>query len=308
MQLFGDRLHNSSHRRGTLSPLAIVLICAGAALLLAIIIGLFLNALLDDEAYERLTVGEQPEQEQNETNKTYTRDVHADAYVFGKEGESVWENLSEISITLNTPTGQVNYTSEVVEFLAMQSVSETALYDAMGEVNMFADFVSGVFYPQALYSEGSDLQYAAAAKECAMMREFLHAGGSEVLLCGIPFSRTDTASIIRYVKQVKAMAGDSPVGVSIPLAIARADGAWTLLESLAKECDFLAIDLSETASVGGAEQILTDARYYIQQYDMRVVLSEQQEDLILAAFVYPDVQIITHYTPALPPTTDQPIQ
>lgn len=308
MQLFGDRLHNSSHRRGTLSPLAIILICTGAALLLAIIIGLFLNALLDDEAYKRLTVGKQPEQEQNEIDKTYTRDVHADAYVFGKEGESVWENLSEISVTLNTPTGQVNYTSEVVEFLAMQSISKATLYDAMGEVNMFADFVSGVFYPQALYSEGSDLQYAAAAKECALMREFLHAGGSEVLLCGIPFSRTDTASIIRYVKQVKAMAGDSPVGVAIPLAIARADGAWTLLESLAKECDFLAIDLSETASVGGAEQILTDARYYIQQYDMRVVLSEQQEDLILAAFVYPDVQIITHYTPALPPTTDQPIQ
>ena len=307
MQPFGNRIHNT-HRRGTLSPLAIILICAGGALLLAIIIGLFLNASLDDEAYERLTVGEQPEIEQNESNKTYTRDVHADAYVFGKEGESVWENLSEISVTLNTPTGQINYTSEVVEFLAMQSISQTALYDAMGEVNMFADFVSGVFYPQALYSEGSDLQYAAAAKECALMREFLHAGGSEVLLCGIPFSRTDTASIIRYVKQVKAMAGDSPVGVAIPLAIARADGAWTLLESLAKECDFLAIDLSETASVGGAEQILTDARYYIQQYDMRVVLSEQQEDLILAAFVYPDVQIITHYTPALPPTTDQPIQ
>ena len=308
MQSFGKRLHNSSHRRGTLSPLAIILICTGAALLLAIIIGLFLNALLDDEAYKRLTVGEQPEQEQNEIDKTYTRDVHADAYVFGKEGESVWENLSEISVTLNTPTGQINYTSEVVEFLAMQSISQTALYDAMGEVNMFADFVSGVFYPQALYSEGSDLQYAAAAKECALMREFLRAGGSEILLCGIPFSRTDTASILRYVKQVKAMAGDSPVGVAIPLAIARADGAWTLLESLAKECDFLAIDLSETASVGGAEQILTDARYYIQQYDMRVVLSEQQEELILAAFAYPDVQIITHYTPALPPTTDQPIQ
>jgi len=140
------------------------------------------------------------------------------------------------------------------------------------------------------------------------MKEFLHAGGSEILLCGIPFTRTDTASILRYVKQGKAMAGDSPVGVAVPLAIARADGAWTLLESLAKECDFLAIDLTETASVGGAEQILTDARYYIQQYDMRILLSEAQEELIVAALVYSDVQIITHYAPALPPTPDQPIQ
>ena len=140
------------------------------------------------------------------------------------------------------------------------------------------------------------------------MKEFLHAGGSEILLCGIPFANTDTASILRYVQQVKAMAGDSPVGVAVPLALARADGAWTLLESLAKECDFLAIDLSEATSVGGAEQILTDARYYIQQYDMRVLLSEKQEELILAAYTYPDVQIITHYASALPPTPDQPIQ
>lgn len=306
MQLFGNR--RNMHRRGALSPLAIVLICAGAALLLTIVIGLMLNVWLDDETYDRLTKGEQEQEETNETNKSYTRDIHADAYVFGKEAESVWESYTEISITLNTPTGQLNYASEVASYLGMVSVSESPLFDSMGEVYLFANFVSGVFYPQALYSEGADLQYAVAAKECALMKEFLHAGGSEILLCGIPFANTDTASILRYVQQVKAMAGDSPVGVAVPLALARADGAWTLLESLAKECDFLAIDLSEATSVAGAEQILTDARYYIQQYDMRVLLSEKQEELILAAYTYPDVQIITHYASALPPTPDQPIQ
>ncbi len=306
MQLFGNR--RNTHRRGALSPLAIVLICAGAALLLTIIIGLMLGVWLDDEAYDRLTKGEEPEQEQTENNKSYTRDIHADAYVFGKEAESVWESFYEISVTLNTPAGQVNYTSEVVEYLGVESLSDCVLYDEMSEVYAFAGFVSGVFYPQALYREGADLQYAVAAGECALLKEFLHAGGSEVLLCGIPFSKTDTASILRYVKQIKAMAGDSPVGVAVPFSVARADGAWALLESLAKECDFLAIDLTETTSVGGAEQILTDARYYIQQYDMRVLLSEKQEDLILAAYTYPDVQIVTYYAPAIPPTPDIPIQ
>lgn len=306
MQLFGNR--RNTHRRGNLSPLAIVLICAGAALLLTIIVGLMLNVWLDDETYDRLTKGETPEEETNETNKSYTRNIHADAYVFGEEAESVWESLAEISVTVNTPTGQMNYTSEVATYLGMTSLSEQVLYDAMGEARMFAGFVSGVFYPQALYQEGADLQYAIAAKECALMKEFLHAGGNEILLCGIPFSQIDTASVLRYVEQVKAMAGDIPVGVAVPLSLARADGAWTLLESLAAVCDFLALDLSEATSVGGAEQILTDARYYIQQYDMRVILSEKQEELILAVYTYPDVQIITHYAPALPPTPDVPIQ
>lgn len=306
MQLFGNR--RNTHRRGNLSPLSIVLICAGAALLLTIIVGLMLNVWLDDETYDRLTKGDQKQEEPTVTDKTYTRDIHADAYVFGEEAESVWESFYEISITLNTPTGQINYTSEVAEYLGVPSLSQTVLYDAMGEVHLFAGFVSGVFYPQALYSEGADLQYAVAAKECALLKEFLHAGGSEILLCGIPFSSTDTASILRYVKQIKAMAGESPVGVAVPLSVARAEGSWTLLESLAKECDFLAIDLTEATSVGGVEQILTDARYYIQQYDMRVVMSEKQEELILAAYTYPDVQIITYYAPANPPTPDIPIQ
>ncbi len=307
MKLFGNRRVNT-HRRGTLSPLAVILIVAGAAFLLALVIGLLMNVWLDDETYDRLTKGEPKEEEPNEIEKNYTRDVHADAYVFGKEAESVWESFSDISITLNTPSGQINYTSEVVGYLGMESTTERVLYDDMAEVSLFASFIGGVFYPQALYSEGADLQYAVAAKECAVMKEFLHAGGSEILLCGIPFNRIDTASILRYVKQVKTMAGESPVGVAVPLAVARAEDSWALLEGLAAECDFLAIDLSETASVGGAEQILTDARYYIQQYDMRVLLNEKQEELIVAVYAYPDVQIITYYAPALPPTPDAPIQ
>lgn len=307
MKLFGNRRVNT-HRRGTLSPLAVILIVAGAAFLLALVIGLLMNVWLDDETYDRLTKGEPKEEEPNEIEKNYTRDVHADAYVFGKEAESVWESFSDISITLNTPSGQINYTSEVVSYLGMESTTERVLYDDMAEVSLFASFIGGVFYPQALYSEGADLQYAVAAKECAVMKEFLHAGGSEILLCGIPFNRIDTASILRYVKQVKTMAGESPVGVAVPLAVARAEDSWALLEGLAAECDFLAIDLSETASVGGAEQILTDARYHIQQYDMRVLLNEKQEELIVAVYAYPDVQIITYYAPALPPTPDTPIQ
>lgn len=306
MKLFGNRRINT-HRRGALSPLAIVLICAGAALLLTIIVGLMLNVWLDDETYDRLTNGEPKEEENAEENKSYTRNIHADAYVFGEEAESFWENFSEISVTLNTPAGQVNYTSEVVAYLGLTSTSDRVLYDEMSQLSFSVNFISGVFYPQALYYEGADLQYAAAAKECAVMQEFLHTGGSEILLCGIPFGRTDTASILRYIKQVKAMAGNSPVGVAVPLAVARADGAWTMLESLAKECDFLAIDLTEATSVGGADQILTDARYYIQQYDMRIVLNRRQEELVLAVYTYPDVQIITYYTPYLPPIEDVPV-
>lgn len=307
MRLSGNLRHTGG-RRGGLSPLAIIIICVVSAIVLTVIVGLILKNSLDEDAYNRLTAGTAPKEEPTNQNPSYLRDIHADAYVLGEEMESVWEVFSEVSVTLNTPVGFMNYTSEVVSYLGMESTTDRPLYDDMSELAVYSTYVSGVFYPQALAYESGDMQYAAAAKECAVMKEFLHAGGSEILLCGIPFNQIDTASVLRYVKQVKAMAGEAPVGVAVPFAVARAEGAWTLLESLAQECDFLALDLTEVTSPGGAEQILTDARYYIQQYDMRVLLNERQEDLILAAYTYPDVQIITYYPPINPPTPDQPIQ
>lgn len=307
MRLSGN-LRRTGGRRGGISPVAIIIICVVSAIVLTVIIGLILKSNLDEDAYNRLTAGTTKEEEQTNQTPSYLRDIHADAYVFGKEMESVWEVFSEVSVTLNTPAGAMNYTSEVVDYLEMDTTTDRPLYDDMSELAAYSTYVSGVFYPQALTHESGDLQYAAAAKECAVMKEFLHAGGSEILLCGIPFNQIDTASVLRYVKQVQAMAEDAPIGVAVPLAVARAEGAWTLLESLARECDFLALDLTEATSIGGAEQILTDARYYIQQYDMRVLLNERQEELILAAYTYPDVQIITYYAPINPPTPDQPIQ
>ncbi len=306
MRLSLNRRH--SGRRSGLSPVAIIIICAVSALVLTVVIGLILKATLDEDAYNRLTAGTTKEEEQLPTGPAYLRDIHADVYVFGKEPQSVWESLNEVSITLNTPDGRMNYTSEVASYFAMESTSQSVLFDSMGELAAFATYVSGVFYPQSLQQESADMQYAAASRECALMKEFLHAGGSEILLCGIPFTVTDTPSILRYVKQVKAMSEKQAVGVAIPLSVVQAEGSWTLLESLARECDFLALDLTAVSAQQAPEQLLTDARYYIRQYDMRVVMSERQEELILAAYTYPDVQIITYYAPALPPVEEQPIQ
>ena len=133
MQLFGNR--RNTHRRGALSPWAIILICAGAAILLTLIIGLLLNVWLDDEAYARLRGEGQKEEEKAEINKSYTRDVHADAYVFGEEGDNFWESFYEVSVSLNIPSGQMNYTSEVVSYLATETTSERVLYDEMSQLS-----------------------------------------------------------------------------------------------------------------------------------------------------------------------------
>ena len=294
------------HRGTGVSPWVIILICVTAAILVTVIIGNLLKIWLDEGAYDRLTSGEATTPSEQEVQKPIAvRDVHADAYVFGKTPAGVWESLAEVSISINTPAGEVNYTSDVAAYLGFVSGSKAVLFDEMGDLRAVSEYISGIFYPQAFAQESLDLQYAQTARECALMREFLRAGGSEILLRELPLVGTDTATLIRYVQQVKQMAGDAPVGVAIPLEIAQREGAWEMLARLAQGCDFLALDLSDVDPAADVSTLLTDARYFIQQYDMRVLVDERQEDLILAVYAYSDVQIATHYEKVTPPSEEE---
>jgi hypothetical protein len=305
MRLFGNRRYGR-YRSGRISPLAVIGICVAAAILVTVIIGNMLKLWLDEETYNHLMSGEETTtNDPSNDTPSYLRDIHADAFVFGKSSESVWEVFFEASVSINSPTGEVNYVSDVVNYFGFPSANQTPLFDGISDLSAVAVYISGVFYPQALTQDGADLLYAATARECALMREFLHAGGSEILLCGISWETVDTTALLSYVEQVKKTTENAPVGIAIPLEVARSEGGWELLGRLSEACDFFALDLTAADPSVPVETLLTDARYYLEQYDMRVLADEEQEELILAVYAYPDVQIITHYAKSLPPAEEE---
>jgi len=304
MSSFGKRLrHHHTHGTRKLHPLAIVGICLAVAVVVTVIVGNLLNIFLDDETYRLLTDGQEPPISEEPLIQAKTIDVNAFPATLGGSTEEVAGQPSA-SVTLNRADGTMCYTSSVVEHFGLTAETDVRLFESISDLNLFVPYVSGVFYSQALAVEDSDLRYAVTAQESALLREFLHLGGGEILLRGWTPSAENVDAILSYVKTVKHAAGKSPVGIAIPYRVAADKNNWELLAKLGSVCDFLALDLSAEELDGSdvndlgfspnAERLLLDCAYLLSAYDMRLVFAESQTALISTAIVrmQPDFQVV----------------
>ena len=193
----------------------------------------------------------------------------------------------------------MTYTSPVIEYYKLPSTTNTDCPGDLIALDLATPYVSGVFYPQTFTLETADLQYASAAAERAILREFIRSGGNEILLIIDSLSMDTLTSITAYVTALKQELGAAPVGVSVPLALAESKSGWEIIGTLLKTADFCALDLQnvEPADKDEATALLEDLRFYVKQYDMRILTIESQSILIAAlGEVNPaDYQIITYF-------------
>lgn len=293
MRLFHRHRHRNVYGEKKIAPWMIVLLCIAVAVLVTVIIGNLLNGLLDEETYRRLTNGEETTTAQPTDFRSPVRDVHAYAFSFGDDFDRLWE-APEVSVTLNLPNGTFLYTSAVAERLGCSVREEaTDLHFGMEELNAVASYVSGIFYPSAFAEDDEDLRYAETAKESALLQEFVRAGGSEILLCGLPLQEetVDTEAILAYIQTIQyAVGDDTPVGVALPLSFVTRAGSWKVIGKLLRTCDFCALDLREADNTKDPSEWLRECDYYLTQYDMRLLLCETQTDLLEAAAEQNNIQ------------------
>ena len=294
------RRHHHTQRAG-LSPLAIVAIVVISTILVTVIVGNLLNNWLDEETYKKLTDGTDPPQEINGMKQSSVRKVYAHSITLGDRIDTLQPS---ISLSLNTPEGELLYSSPVAEHYGVPSQKDTPLQESMSELTFFVEYVIGTFYPQALAAETDDMRFAITSDEAALLREFVRAGGSEVLLCGLPIAQNTLESVTAYVKTVKEAVGNTPVGVAIPYAVAKDSANWELLAALSEVCDLCALDFTDVeASYSApddlgvtpeAKTLLDACKYFFTQYSMRPLFGKSQTELTdtATALNYPSLQVI----------------
>ncbi len=300
------RHRRASHRGDNKTPIWVILaVCAVVTVIVTVVIGNLLKLWLDDETYRFLTE-ETTAPPSNEVHQSTARDLNAYPFTAQDDPEAASENLS-VSFSLNSPGGTVQYTSPVTQHQERPSASDRTLTDCVGEISTYGVYVSGVFYPQAFSHSNPDLRYAQAMEECALMREFLQTGGSEILLVGLPFATESSESILSYVQTVKTALSDATVGVALPLSVAEAEENRLFLEELITVCDFYALDMTAATvsdpavnDVGLCVEVVQALRqidYYLTYYDMRLLLNEMQAEWIAVAEQRPieDYQIMTDW-------------
>ena len=284
-------LHNRrSYSERKRFPFRVILIVAVAAILLTVIIGNLLRVFLPAEDYAALR--EDPSASKPPNFTSSVKNIHAYPYVLGASLDSVWES-SQVSVTLNTPSGALVYTSPAARHLAFSTSSEKELEPAMDLLNEAASYVSGVFYSDTPTLDAK-LCDAEAMREAAILREFLREGGDEILLMGLPFQAEGikTADILSYVKSIKTALEEAPLAVAVPLSALNGDGAHRLLAGLAAECDLLALDLTAADGSRTPEEWLSECDYYLSQYDMRLILSSAQTELVELAATLSDIEVV----------------
>lgn len=287
-------------RGGKLPPWAIVAICAAAAILLTILVGNLLRLWLDDETYHKLTAPETTAQTTAPRPDAAVPHVRAYPYLLT---DSVEDAVAKgaLSFSINRSDGTLNYTSPVAEYQGRAAASNTSLADRIGPISAFGIHISGVFYPRALTQTDPDLRYAETVEEAALLREFLQAGGTDVLLMDLPFSSMTGEGILTYVECIKTMLGAGTVGVAVPLSIAESEGGARLLEQLLGICDFCALDMTdavvtspETDDLGISLQVkdaLLHIDFFLEEYDMRLLISQTQSLWITAV----EIKLVKNY-------------
>ncbi len=304
--MFGKRFRHRHARTTRLHPLATVGICLAVAVLLTLIIGNLLRGLLDDETYQKLTQGTEAKTEGTEPPRTSNaRKINAYVFELGENAENA-VGMTSVSLPINKPDGSVLYTSDVTAGLGLPSNEKVTLQETLGEIGAFVPYISGVFYSQALQQQTPDARYAVASVESALLREFTNAGGSEILLCGLPMTADSTDAILEYVEHLRFALKTTPIGVSVPLSVAADTENWELLARLAEICDLIAIDLTaepldnadldDTGYSPTADALLARCAYFTSQFDARLIFSESQEALISTAVLQarPDFQVIRY--------------
>ena len=95
------------------------------------------------------------------------------------------------------------------------------------------------------------------------------------------------------------------LGIAVRFDVATSGSAWEYLPPMLEFADFFALDMQDTYIPSGAADLLKAADYYLTQYDMRLLLSTANVNLLnlpTLARVH-DRQVIT----APPEVTPEPV-
>ncbi|MBR2721313.1 MAG: hypothetical protein IKB75_00870 [Clostridia bacterium] len=310
------RRHHPRHQTGKkLPPWAILLICAGAAILVTVLIGNLLRLWLDDETYHSLTDQKPPAT----TEEPYVSNVpRLNAYPFSV-GDDLTEAASkrQLSLSINNPAGEIYYRSPVADFQGRARQGTESLTEAMGALNAYGTYVSGVYYPQGFEHADPNLRYAAAVEDSAILREYLQMGGREILLIGLPFASEGLDSILSYLRTVRDAIGNSPLGVAVTPSVIEGAYGNLVLEELLGICDFCALDLTgaqltdETVNeIGiciGVRDTVHALDFYTKQYDMRLIVTEEQTLFVdtFRILMVSNFQVLTAQKTEEPPAPEQ---
>ena len=184
-----------------------------------------------------------------------------------------------ISLPLTDASGNLLYKSATATSLGLQidspyRVTVSSLVEQAGANKVY---VSGIYVLKALQTEDDLLRSVALAQNAAILAEAFRAGINDVMLYAPSMTSDQTDELLRFVEQIRALAPNASIGLSLPSAILSGADADTLVAKLAPYFNYLALDVTNAGENDAAEFV--DAQVHSSQnqyrflyYGMRLLL------------------------------------
>lgn len=217
----------------------------------------------------------------------------------------VYQTIYDMSVLVSHKDGTLDYAFDVADKYNRGGNGEYSFKSLTSSAHDAGGRICAYIYVRSFDCEDEYERELQAAYEIALIHEMAESGADDILLLGIDITDDNIADVERYVARAATAAQKAPLGVAVSLELIElAKNESYLMARVRSSCDYLALDLTHLKVEDGEssgeelsllEEILTENRYYIKSYPMRILFSRAESKLYIPALDLGvrDLQIIS---------------
>ena len=189
------------------------------------------------------------------------------------------ENAKSVCISLNKPDGTLMFRSSLASSLSYLSVASDAstLSTYIKSIGNDGLYATATLYIPSFNEKEDDLMTDIELSIWGSVAcEAIRTGVGDVLLIANSATEEDVNKLCALAERIHITENDAVIGLTLPNSVLEADKRSSLIDTLAKSFDYLALDLTQIKGEGtvseNIESVIADMQLQLMYYDMRVLL------------------------------------
>ena len=205
-------------------------------------------------------------------------------------GDSVYGLISkgytDISVGIGS-SDKLFIHSNVADGVSGVENGERDIESLISDIHYYEANACLYFYSTAFEIKDENLRRIRKAYEISLMSEMAKLGADDILILGVGLDDSNISEVARYISDINSACGDCSVGMAVSVGALRlAQEGKYLVGALLNCADYVALDLrnlsfdgdgADTDNPTGIAEYLSGMKYYLSQYGLRLVFSEENK-------------------------------
>ena len=231
--------------------------------------------------------------------KAYPLPLLEDGSIFSSRLSKINENATSVCISLNRPDGTLLYRSALASSFTYleQAPDASSLSNYIDSIEGRDLYTTATLYIPTFSETQNDLEADVELSIWgSIVCEAIRSGVGDVLIIANDATVEDAEKLSALAERIHITEEDAIIGLCIPDSIWEDEKSVSLIESLSKAFDYLALDTTELSESGtvleSTEEAIAEMQLQLMYYKMRVLLPRGENTEELEKLV----EIVTNYS------------